>query len=51
VGEVTRLLADPLALAAMARPSFPFGDGKAAPRIAEIIMSWLEQRSLTRRLA
>jgi hypothetical protein len=25
----------------MARPAFPFGDGRAAPRIAAIIDQWL----------
>ena len=51
VGEVSRLLNDPIALAAMSRPALPFGDGRSGPRIAEIIISWLQQRSLTRRLA
>jgi len=51
VGEVSRLLSDPIALAAMSRPALPFGDGRSGPRIAEIIISWLQQRSLTRRLA
>ena len=40
--EVTRrLLGDSAALAAMSRPSFPYGDGKAGPRIAGIIERWL----------
>jgi UDP-N-acetylglucosamine 2-epimerase (non-hydrolysing) len=51
VAEVRRLLDDPVALAAMSRPVLPFGDGRAGPRIASIIMSWLQQRSLTRQLA
>jgi UDP-N-acetylglucosamine 2-epimerase (non-hydrolysing) len=51
VSEVRRLLVDPAALAAMSFPAFPFGDGRAAARIAYGIMSWLQQRSLTRRLA
>jgi UDP-N-acetylglucosamine 2-epimerase (non-hydrolysing) len=51
VAEVRRLLDDPVALAAMSRPVLPFGDGRAGPRIATIIMSWLQQRSLTRQLA
>ena len=51
VAEVRRLLDDPAALAAMSRPALPFGDGRAGPRIASIIMSWLQQRSLTRQLA
>jgi UDP-N-acetylglucosamine 2-epimerase (non-hydrolysing) len=41
VAEARRLLTDPLAYAAMSRPAFPYGDGKAAPRIAEIIERWL----------
>jgi UDP-N-acetylglucosamine 2-epimerase (non-hydrolysing) len=44
VGEVTRLLADPAAWAAMARKALPYGDGRAGPRIAAIIEEWLEQR-------
>src|SRR4029079_12314953 len=51
VAEVRRLLDDPAALAAMSRPVLPFGDGRAGPRIASIIMSWLQQRSVTRQLA
>jgi UDP-N-acetylglucosamine 2-epimerase (non-hydrolysing) len=51
VAEARRLLRDPAARAAMSRQAFPFGDGRAAPRIAEIIDGWLEERSLTRRLA
>jgi UDP-N-acetylglucosamine 2-epimerase (non-hydrolysing) len=41
VAEARRLLTDPLAYAAMSRPAFPYGDGRAAPRIAEIIADWL----------
>lgn len=46
VVEVRRLLTDPLAYAAMSRRAFPYGDGRAAPRIASIIHDWLvnEQR-------
>jgi UDP-N-acetylglucosamine 2-epimerase (non-hydrolysing) len=51
VAEARRLLDDPTARAAMSRPALPFGDGRAGPRIASIIMSWLQQRSLTRQLA
>jgi UDP-N-acetylglucosamine 2-epimerase (non-hydrolysing) len=51
VAEARRLLEDPAARAAMSRQVFPFGDGRAAPRIAQIIDGWLEERSLTRRLA
>jgi UDP-N-acetylglucosamine 2-epimerase (non-hydrolysing) len=50
VAEAQRLLANPLALAAMSRPSFPFGDGHAAPRIAAIIEDWLERRTGAERL-
>jgi len=48
--EVGRVLNDPAARAVMSRPAFPFGDGRSSPRIAAIIMSWLRQRSETRRL-
>ncbi|HVH37517.1 MAG TPA: UDP-N-acetylglucosamine 2-epimerase, partial [Sphingomicrobium sp.] len=41
VAEVQRLLTDPPALAAMANPAFPYGDGQAGPRIAAIVESWL----------
>jgi UDP-N-acetylglucosamine 2-epimerase (non-hydrolysing) len=42
VGETTRLLSDVAAYAAMARPAFPYGDGRAAPRIATVIADWLK---------
>jgi UDP-N-acetylglucosamine 2-epimerase (non-hydrolysing) len=45
VGAATRLLDDPVARAAMTRRSFPYGDGRAASRIAAIIDQWLEQHS------
>ena len=41
VAEARRLLTDPLAYAAMSRPAFPYGDGQAAARIAQIIADWL----------
>jgi UDP-N-acetylglucosamine 2-epimerase (non-hydrolysing) len=41
VEEVERLLGDPVALAAMSRRSFPYGDGQAAGRIAAIVEDWL----------
>src|SRR4029079_17204318 len=41
VEEVERLLGDPLALAAMSRRSFPYGDGRSPARIATIIEDWL----------
>jgi UDP-N-acetylglucosamine 2-epimerase (non-hydrolysing) len=51
VAEARRLLDDPEARATMSRRTFPFGDGRASGHIAAIITAWLEQRSLTRRLA
>jgi UDP-N-acetylglucosamine 2-epimerase (non-hydrolysing) len=51
VSEVRRLLSSPAERAAMSRPVFPFGDGRAGPRIAAIVAGWLEERALTRRLA
>ncbi|GAA4037139.1 UDP-N-acetylglucosamine 2-epimerase (non-hydrolyzing) [Sphingomonas rosea] len=41
VSEVRRLLDDGAAYRAMAVPALPFGDGKAAPRIAAIVEEWL----------
>jgi UDP-N-acetylglucosamine 2-epimerase (non-hydrolysing) len=41
VAETRRLLSDPAAYAAMSRPAFPYGDGRAAERIAAIIEAWL----------
>lgn len=51
VEEARCLLADPLARAAMSRPSFPYGDGRSGPRIAAIIEDWLESRRKERRTA
>lgn len=51
VTAVGRLLADPGALAAMARPAMPFGDGSAATRIAAIIERWLGARTATAAIA
>ena len=45
VGEVTRLLASPAEWAAMAQKSLPYGDGRAAPRLAAIIQDWLERQA------
>lgn len=45
VAEARRVLADRAAMTRMRRRSFPYGDGKAAPRIAAIIEDWLERRS------
>lgn len=44
VAEVQRLLGDPAAHAAMARPSLPYGDGHAAERIAAATVAWLDDR-------
>jgi UDP-N-acetylglucosamine 2-epimerase (non-hydrolysing) len=41
VTETRRLLANPLEQAAMSRRAFPYGDGRAAGRIAEIVEQWL----------
>jgi len=51
VTEVRRLFDNPFERLQMARPSFPFGDGRAGERIAVIINDWLERRAETRRLA
>jgi UDP-N-acetylglucosamine 2-epimerase (non-hydrolysing) len=45
VGEARRLLDDPAALAAMSRRTLPYGDGRAAERIAAIIEEWLGKRA------
>lgn len=41
---VAGLLADPERYARMARPAFPFGDGRASERIAAAVGEWLEAR-------
>lgn len=43
---VSGLLADEDRYAAMSRPAFPFGDGKASERIAATIDAWLEARRI-----
>lgn len=43
VEEVDQLLNDRVALAAMTQHRFPYGDGRAAVRIAAIIEDWLER--------
>jgi UDP-N-acetylglucosamine 2-epimerase (non-hydrolysing) len=45
VATVHRLLSDPPALAAMARPAWPFGNPGASDRIAEIVARWIADRS------
>ena len=51
VREARRLLRDWRALEAMRRKVFPFGDGRAAPRIANIVADWVERRGSERRPA
>jgi UDP-N-acetylglucosamine 2-epimerase (non-hydrolysing) len=46
VAEARRLLDQPLERARMSRRSFPYGDGRAGPRIAAIVEEWLEKRTL-----
>jgi UDP-N-acetylglucosamine 2-epimerase len=43
---VSRLLREPSHYAMMSRPSLAFGDGKAAPRIADAVEAWLEPKRL-----
>ncbi|MBZ5611591.1 MAG: UDP-N-acetylglucosamine 2-epimerase (non-hydrolyzing) [Acidobacteriia bacterium] len=45
VNEATRLIEDRDAYEAMARVHNPYGDGKASPRIAAVIHSFLEDKS------
>ena len=49
--EVRRLLHDPKHRAAMARPALPYGDGRAAERIAALISDWMAAREQLRRTA
>jgi len=51
IDAVTRLIEDRPALAAMAVPRFPFGDGQAAPRIAALALAWLDRRDQDQRRA
>lgn len=44
VEAVQHLLEDGAAYRAMAVPALPFGDGKAAPRIAALVDDWLARR-------
>ncbi len=43
--EVRRLIGDPTALARMAQPALPYGDGRSGPRIASLIADWLDART------
>jgi UDP-N-acetylglucosamine 2-epimerase (non-hydrolysing) len=51
IDAVTALVEDRAALAAMAIPRFPFGDGQAAPRIAALALAWLDRRGADQRRA
>jgi UDP-N-acetylglucosamine 2-epimerase len=42
-GRVKTLFDDPGQYALMSRPSFPFGDGRAAPRIVDAIAAWTDR--------
>jgi UDP-N-acetylglucosamine 2-epimerase len=44
VAETRRILSEPLVRAAMSRRALPYGDGRAAGRIAEIVDQWLARR-------
>ncbi|TVV69726.1 non-hydrolyzing UDP-N-acetylglucosamine 2-epimerase [Sphingomonas solaris] len=46
LAAATRLLDDPAAHAAMARPAFPFGRGDAADTIVDLIEGWHAGRSI-----
>jgi UDP-N-acetylglucosamine 2-epimerase (non-hydrolysing) len=50
VAVASQLLDDPIARAAMSRRSFPYGDGRAAGRIAAIITDWMARRAKPRTL-
>ena len=49
VRKVRRLLDSPAELAEMSRRAHPYGDGHAAPRIAQHIHRWLHSRDLGER--
>lgn len=49
VAATIRLLDDPAAYAAMARPAFPYGRGDAAEKILDAIEDWFEDRAASRR--
>lgn len=48
---VHELSSDPVALAAMSRPAFPYGDGRASQRIAAVIHEWIAERSHSKQRA
>ena len=45
VAETRRLLDNPVERALMARRTYPFGDGRAGPRIAAIVEVWLQRHA------
>ena len=45
VRETERVLRDPAAYAVMARAHNPYGDGRAAERIVDILASWIASRT------
>ena len=51
IDAVGRLLANRAQLAAMAIPRLPFGDGRSAPRIAELMLDWLATRTVESSIA
>lgn len=51
VAAVNRLRENPAALRMMSRPSMPFGDGHAAPRIAAGCLQFIEAEATTRERA
>jgi UDP-N-acetylglucosamine 2-epimerase (non-hydrolysing) len=51
VSAVRALRADLPALAAMSGRSFPYGDGRAGPRIAAIVEDWVTENTVLRRRA
>jgi UDP-N-acetylglucosamine 2-epimerase (non-hydrolysing) len=49
IEAVVGLIEDRAALRSMGTPRFPFGDGRAAPRIAALALGWLEEQGDDRR--
>lgn len=47
LAEARRLIADPVALAAMGRRGLPFGDGRASGRIAALVEQWLDGKRMS----
>jgi len=51
IAAVERLRQNPAALRTMSRPAMPFGDGRAAPRIAARCVEYLESQTAVRQSA